>query len=274
MGYTVQVPQEVFAASGYLAGDDLNRATLLNRLVADAEVRAILCARGGFGSMRLLEAIDYRQAEAQPKYFMGFSDVTALLAAFHRCSHLVVFHGPTVSQLADADPATVEAMARVLSGALTVSLPAEEVLRPGNARGPLMGGNLTTLCHLVGTPYFPSLTGSILLLEDRGEALYRVDRMLQHLKLAGCLKGIAGLALGRFDDCLPAQGLRQLVTERFREAEIPILAGLPVGHGALNRAIPLGLPAVLDTDRLQLRIMRSKPLSRPAAGRSTPHPAL
>jgi muramoyltetrapeptide carboxypeptidase len=250
----------VFAAAGYLAGDDLGRAASFNRLLADPGVHAILCARGGYGSMRLLEAIDYRLAAQRPKRFIGFSDLTALLAALQSRSGLVVFHGPTVTQLAEAEGATLRSVARQLAGSGTVALRAGRVLRTGRASGPLAGGNLTILCHLAGTPYFPPLAGRILLLEDRGEALYRVDRMLRHLQLTGCLEGIAGLALGRFDDCGAPEALDRLVLELVGAAAIPILADLPVGHGRCNRVVPLGVPARLDGERRQLRILLPSPV--------------
>jgi len=125
-------------------------------------------------------------------------------------------------------------------------------LRSGRATGVLCGGNLTTLCHLLGTPYQPSFRHRILFLEDRGEAAYRIDRMLTQLKLAGCLDGIRGLILGSFTDCGSEQEIFEIVADRFPDASVPILAGFPAGHAEPNLTLPLGIKAVLDADRQAL----------------------
>lgn len=122
-------------------------------------------------------------------------------------------------------------------------------LKPGCASGPVLAGNLTTLCHLIGTRYAPLLHGHILLLEERGEATYRIDRMLTHMKLAGCFKGLVGLALGSFEGCGGYKGLYKIIKGIFNEESIPILAGLDVGHGRRNLTIPIGIEATLDADR-------------------------
>ena len=259
LGLEVFTPPELLNATGYLAGPDQHRARFVNQLFADKSVDAIICARGGYGSIRILSLLDYQMIAANPKVFIGFSDITALLTVLvDRCG-LATFHGPVVTSLADAPAATRDSLLRAVtsdakleirgSGGLTIS--------PGSVAGIVYGGNLTTLCHLVGTPYAPKLTDKILFLEDRAEAPYRIDRMLAHMKLAGCFEQLAGIALGSFENCGPLDDIYNIVAETFRDKPLPILAGLDVGHGKNNFTLPLGVEATLDADRHSLSYHRT-----------------
>ena len=232
----------------YLAGSDEYRASRFNEFVQDPEIKGILCARGGYGSLRILPDIAYEQLRATPKSLVGFSDITALLLACHVKTGLVCYHGPTVSTLATSDQETIESFWRALSSNATVELLFAEAvcLRLGRCEGPVLGGNLTTLIHLLGTSFLPSLSEAILFLEDRGERLYRVDRMLTQLIHTGLAQEISGLILGDFSENGPRDELNDLVQERFASASFPILSGAPVGHGRRNLTLPLGLPATLD----------------------------
>ena len=232
----------------YLAGSDEYRASRFNEFVQDPEIKGILCARGGYGSLRILPDIAYEQLRATPKSLVGFSDITALLLACHVKTGLVCYHGPTVSTLATSDQETIESFWRALSSNATVELLFAEAvcLRLGRCEGPVLGGNLTTLIHLLGTSFLPSLAGAILFLEDRGEKLYRIDRMLTQLIHTGLAQEISGLILGDFSENGPRDELNDLVQERFASASFPILSGAPVGHGRRNLTLPLGLPATLD----------------------------
>ena len=209
MGFQILVSDEIFEKTGYLAGNDTRRARLVNQLFKDPAVNAIVCARGGFGSFRILPLVDFDAIRENPKVFIGFSDITALLTAITTRSELVSFHGPVVTTLAGAPEVT----RNTLLGAVSSDEPLEVqpadgiVIQAGRARGTLIGGNLTTLCHLLGTPFEPSFKHRILLLEDRGEALYRIDRMLLQMKLAGCFDDIAGLVLGSFEGCGSLDGI-------------------------------------------------------------------
>ena len=251
MGFQTRVPDEVFDRTGYLAGSDAQRARLLNQLFEEPDVQAIVCARGGFGCLRILPLVDFDIISAHPKVFVGFSDITALLAAITRQSGLVTFHGPMVTPLATAPELT----RRSLSDAITSDAPVEIapaagiVLQAGQATGPVIGGNLATLCHLLGTPFEAGFENHILLLEDRGEAPYRIDRMLSQMKLAGRFKGIAGIILGRFKDCGNLDEIYRIFQDRFQDMHIPILAGFDVGHSRQNMTIPIGMTATLDTDQ-------------------------
>ncbi len=249
MGFKLVVPDGVFNKRSYLAGSDEQRAEVVNQLFADDAIDAIVCARGGFGSMKILSLLDYDIIRCHPKICVGFSDISALLYALHAETGLVTFHGPTVTTLARANPFNIDAFTGALSAEDPLKLQAIEpmVIRPGRAEGPIMGGNLTTLCHLTGTAYAPSFGSAILFIEDRGEATYRIDRMLTQMKMAGCFNGLAGLILGSFTDCGDFEPIVQVVTDLFKEDTFPIMAGFPIGHGADNVTVPIGLPAALDT---------------------------
>ena len=250
MGFATVIPEEIMAADRYLAGPDAQRAVLLQRLFEDDRIEAVICARGGYGCLRVLPLLDYERIAAHPKIFVGFSDVTALLSAITQRCGFAVLHGPVVTSLADGVESTRESLLAAISTDTTAMLrPAGAVtVRPGRARGVVAGGNLTTLCHLIGTPFQPSFRGRIVFMEDRGEAPYRIDRMLTQLKLAGCLEGVRGLALGNFTDCGSYEEVLGVFGERFADADIPILAGLPVGHAEPNLTLPFGIRAVLDAD--------------------------
>jgi muramoyltetrapeptide carboxypeptidase len=250
MGFETVIPEEIMAADRYLAGPDARRAALLQGLFENDRVDAVICARGGYGCLRILPLLDFERIAARPKVFVGFSDVTALLAAITRRCGFAAFHGPVVTSLADGVESTRESLlAAIASDTGAILRPAAAVtVRPGRAPGVVCGGNLTTLCHLIGTPFLPSFRNRLLFLEDRGEAPYRIDRMLTQLKLAGCLEGLCGLALGNFTDCGSYEEVLGVFGERFADADIPILAGLPVGHAEPNLTVPLGVNAVLDAD--------------------------
>lgn len=251
MGFEVFIPERLFESKGYLAGPDLHRAALVNQLFADASINAIMCARGGYGSMRLLPLLDYDIIENNPKVFLGFSDVSAILAALLSRCGLVGFHGPMVTTLADLPEKTLQSLSHAISSddTLKIKLSNGVTVKPGSVSGPVWGGNLTTLCHLVGTPFEPSFKNKIVFLEDLGEAPYRVDRMLAHMKLAGCFEGVAGLILGSFNECGSMHEICAIVADIFDDCQIPVLAGLDAGHGTNNLTLPLGIKAALDADR-------------------------
>ena len=232
----------------YLAGSDEYRASRFNQFVQDPEIRGLFCARGGYGSLRILSELSYDRLRSTPKPLVGFSDITALLLACYRQTGLVCFHGPTVSTLATADQNTVDSLWKALSitEPMQVHFPEALCLKPGSCVGPVLGGNFTTLSHLLGTDFFPSFTGAILLLEDRGEPTYRIDRMLTQLLHTGFFGDVAGLILGDFSDSGSHDELNELVQERLASTSFPILSGVPIGHEQQNLTLPLGLPATLD----------------------------
>ena len=251
MGYRTSIPPELFLANGYLAGSDFQRAQLVNRFFADSSIKAVFCAKGGFGSIRILPLLDYAVIRKHPKIFLGFSDITALLVVVYLKCNLVTYHGPIITTLGNSDQKSKDALTAALSSDENIEIKTSKgvTLQSGSVSGPVLAGNLTTLCHLVGTPYEPRFKGNILLLEDRGEAPYRLDRMMSQMKLAGCFEGLAGLALGYFKDCGQEKEIHRIVKDIFADHPLPILAGLDFGHGPSNITIPIGLEATLDADR-------------------------
>lgn len=255
LGLKTRLPEALFARNGYLAGSDAQRAQQLNELFADDQVKAIFCARGGYGAIRILPCLDVSLIKAHPKIIIGYSDITAILSVVSAKTGLVVFHGPLITELGSENLESVDSMAAALMGAQPITLKSKtaQVICPGTARGIVAGGNLTTLVHLLGTPFAPGLKGCILFLEDRGEAAYRVDRMLMQMKLAGCFDQVAGLVLGQFEDCGNEAQIHEIVKELLGEYAFPVVAGFCLGHGRPNYTLPLGLPAALDTQRCCLQ---------------------
>lgn len=249
LGFKTIFPEQIFERQGFLAGDDERRAQTLNALLADGEVKAVIGARGGYGSMRILDRINYKRLRDAPKLVIGFSDLTAMLLAMHCRTGLVTFHGPVVSSLAEADQETVAYLGRLLTGetVFPIYLDGMKMIRPGRVTGPLIGGNLTLLTHLLATPWMPATKGAILFLEDTGEAPYRLDRMLTALRLAGIFRDCAGIILGHFLECGPESEIEAVLDRTLGDFSGPVVSGLPVGHGTRNLTLPLGPLAVLDT---------------------------
>ncbi|WP_229073365.1 LD-carboxypeptidase [Actinoplanes sp. DH11] len=235
-GLTVRVGAHALRRDGYLAGTDEERLADLNAAFADRDVRGIICLRGGYGVQRIVDAVDYDAVRRDPKLVMGFSDITALHAALWRRTGLATVHGPTGASL----PLS-EAAART---ALMTTDPVVVRGRPGRGRatGVLLGGNLTMLAADAGTPGALDLRGAILLVEDVGEPAYKVDRMLVQLRRSGVLDGVAGFAVGQFSPAEP----RRVIDEHLGASGVPLLRGLPIGHGRRQVAVGLGVPACLD----------------------------
>lgn len=255
MGFQVKTPEGIFERKRYMAGSDKHRAEQLMAFFKDSEVRAIFCVRGGFGSARTLPFLNFDEIAANPKIFVGFSDITVLLAAFYQTLGFVAFHGPLVTRLGESSEKTKASLLKAIASDQPITLVPREpvVLHSGYASGPVIGGNLTTMCHLIGTPYEPDFNGALLLLEDHGEALYRIDRMLCHLRLSGRLQQIAGVVLGSFKECGDINMVYDIIKDHCAAKDIPVLAGFEIGHDAENLAIPIGLWAELDTGNSVLR---------------------
>ncbi|MDA8142346.1 MAG: LD-carboxypeptidase [Desulfobacteraceae bacterium] len=255
MGYHVRLADGLFAAQGYLAGPDTQRATQIHAMFQDDSVDAVMCARGGFGCTHLLPLLDFELIRLNPKPFIGFSDITILHQAFFLRTGLVTFHGPLVCTLRNSDEVSRDSWQQALTHdqPLCFQTQASQSIRSGRAEGMLVGGNLSNLCHLVGTPFSVNYRDCILFIEDTGEALYRIDRMLTQMWMAGCLDGVVGVVLGNFENCGSEEGLRDLIGAQFKN--IPIAAGLMAGHGEPNLTLPLGLPALLDANAGRLTLL-------------------
>lgn len=259
MGFQVLIEDQVFQHHRYFAGKDEQRAQHLNMMFENRDVNAIICARGGYGAMRILPFLNYEMISEHPKPFVGFSDISALLATLYQKCGMVVFHGPTVTTLGKNDRETANCLKQVLYGNDPDRLDAQNgrVIHKGMASGPVLCANLTTLSHLMGTPFFPDLDGHILVIEDIGEKPYRIDRMLAQLKLSGKLNKIRGLALGNFSNCGPGDEIHMLFKEITKDMDMPVLTGFQLGHQGLNQTVPVGVHGILDTEKKQLLFSES-----------------
>ncbi|WP_281905043.1 S66 peptidase family protein [Phytohabitans aurantiacus] len=254
-GLRPMLAPNAYARQGYLAGADVLRAADLNTAFADPEVRGVLCTRGGYGAQRVVDAIDMAAVRRDPKVVAGFSDITGLQLALWRGARLATVHGPGVAWLEErTPPLSAESLRAALMSTDPVVVKRIEseqtapVTVPGAASGTLIGGNLSLLASSVGTPDMPDLTGAIVLLEDVDEAPYRVDRMLTHLRRAGALAGIAGVAVGQFTNCADdwPVSVVEVLLDRLGDLGVPVLGGLPIGHGYGQLTVPVGVPATMD----------------------------
>jgi len=250
IGVSCVFSEELFESQGYLAGSDAHRAKLLHEMFLNESVKAVWCARGGYGSLRILSMINYDVIRSHPKLFIGSSDITTLLNTFYFKCGFVTFHGPMIESLGNADQLTIESLKAVLFSPqkIEISPPKGAVIKSGISRGNVSGGNLSTLCHLAGTPFAPNLSGHLLFIEDIGEAPYRIDRMLTQMRIAGMFDGIIGIILGSFVNCGKTEDIYKIVDDVFRDTNFPILGGFDVGHGKPNFIIPFGVEAILNTD--------------------------
>jgi muramoyltetrapeptide carboxypeptidase len=248
---------DLFAREGFLAGADAARLSAFRAALGDPETAAIVAARGGYGATRLLPELEVAKVRRANKWLVGFSDVTALHALWAR-AQVCSIHGPMVASLSDAPQAVRDAWFALLEGAPAPPLRQLERVRPGRARGRLLGGNLTVLAALVGTPYMPDLRGAVLLLEDISERPYRQDRTLTTLLQAGALQDLAGAVLGQFTQCEPGpDGVTALsvLAERLGTLRIPIVANAPFGHVPDNVPMLLGAEVELDADTGSLHFL-------------------
>ncbi len=268
LGYRVEIGRHAMAQYGYLAGTDEERAADFNDMLHNRAVKAIFALRGGYGTPRILDLIDYRSARRDPKILVGYSDITGLQLAFLRKTGLVTFSGPMVAvEMWDhIDPFTEENFWRIVTSGSSVGRLQNSGDEPlvahnkGRASGIIVGGNFSLLASLIGTPYLPDLRNAILILEDVDEAPHRVDRMFAQLRHTGILKNIAGLVLGKFTDCVPGDPskphltIEQVLQETVSAVRCPVLTNLQYGHIAKKLTIPFGVRATLDTRTTSLRV--------------------
>ena len=272
LGLEVRRAPHLFDRRGYLAGSDADRAADINQQFAAADVSGLIALRGGWGCARILELLDYSLIRRRPKVVLGFSDITALHMAIHSQTGLVTFHGPVGTS--NWTPFTTRNVCQILLEGQTPSFsnpaPADgegartrhriRTIRPGRARGPLLGGNLTVLAALMGSRFLPEWNGAILFLEDVGEEIYRVDRMLTQLKLAGVLDHIAGLVFGHCTDCRPGSGFGSLTLDEVLEdhllpLHIPAWKGAMIGHIDDQLTLPQGIQAEIDAAAGTIRLL-------------------
>ena len=263
IGFKVVIGAHAFDKHGYFAGTDRDRAADINRMFADPEIDGIVCYTGGWGSPRVLPLLDYATIARNPKVFVGFSDITALLNPIYQRTGLVTFHGPVGGS--GFEPYTLANFRRVIMSAEPAGLLAQpekrpsdlvqranRVLRiaPGKATGRLVGGNLTMIASLMGTPYELETAGNLVFLEDIREEVYRIDRMLTQMALAGKFDQAAGVIFGRCSECEAKGGfsLEEVLRDRFGALKIPVISGLSFGHIEQKLTLPVGALATLDGD--------------------------
>jgi len=263
LGWESVVGDHVLDRYSYFAAPDSHRIADFNAALRDDTIDAIWCLRGGYGAMRIVEQLDYDAARRHPKPVMGYSDISVLHAAIGRACEIVSYHSPNART-------TLSPFARdsfekaLLHGQDSCGVaPGARVIRGGRARGRLAGGNLALISSLVGTPYFPDLDGAILVIEDTNEGLYRIDRMLTQLALAGELAALKGIAFGYCTSCdgdespgdtRESRTLDDVLLEFADAIGIPCIAGIPMGHVDDQWTIPLGASATLDADSVTLNV--------------------
>ncbi len=268
LGFDVVFAAHTTAARGYLAGTDADRAADVWAMLARPDVDAVLCQSGGYGAARTLLHLDraaLRGLAARPKPLIGYSDITVLHALVARELGWISFYGPMLTSLAAATPYTVAAFRAALmaTAPLTVAAPADgpavATIAGGRARGRLAGGCLSLVASLIGTPWAWDFRGAIVVLEDLNEAPYRLDRLLVQLRLSGALDGCAGILVGEHVGCdppadRPSLTLPEVFAELLGPLGVPVLYGLPVGHGRHLATLPLGAMAELDADAGRLHV--------------------
>ena len=264
----------VLSKFGYLAGKDEMRAREINRMFSDKSIDAIWCVRGGYGAARILPMLDYDIIRANPKVLIGYSDVTALLHGIFLETGLVCFHGPVgASNFTDYTTKQVTDVLMTPKVNQVIPFPKENlskadpayqpyVIQSGKATGQLIGGNLTLVTSLMGTPYELDLKDKLVFLEDIGEKPYRLDRMFTQLLLAGKLQDAVGIVLGVFSDCEAGVNdnsltLREMMEDRLTNLGIPVVYGMSFGHIGNNFTIPMGINATIDTKQKTLTLLET-----------------
>jgi muramoyltetrapeptide carboxypeptidase len=259
LGFRVRVSSHALDRTGILAGSDQDRAAELAAFFADSSINAIFGARGGYGCGRILPLLDFAEIARTPKIFLGFSDATFLLNALVAKSALACFHGPMVAMdfARGVTRRSLDQLARLMRGeAQGFELEAREAIRPGTAEGELIGGCLSVVVAMLGTPWAPGFDGRILFLEDTGEKAYRIDRMLVQLRQAGVFDQVAGVVFGGMRPVEGSEQERALIAEFVADQTAalpcPVLFGIEAGHGTENFTLPFGVRVRLESDRRRL----------------------
>jgi muramoyltetrapeptide carboxypeptidase len=281
-GFKVKYSENMRVKKGFLAGTDKQRLQDLHSMFEEPEVKGVVCARGGYGSGRLLPFIDYELIKANPKVFVGYSDITALLFAIHAKTGLVCFHGPVgASTFSGFTSEQFEDVIIKGKNKTTIERPKKwddlddpayqlSKINHGEAKGALIGGNLSLIVSLMGTPYDIDFTDKIVFIEDVGESPYKVDRMLTQILNSRKFETAKGIVLGVFNDCetkpddpdfSQSLSLKEVLEDRFSNLNIPVIYGLPIGHIGDNATLAFGVQAELNVEKAQLKILESGVLS-------------
>jgi len=274
LGLVPRLAPHLLDRYGYLAGQDKDRAADINQLFADPQVAALLPIRGGWGSSRMLPYLDYDRIRQNPKILVGFSDITALTLAIYGRTRVVTFHGP--NGLTSWRPQQTEYFRRILFAGEAITFQnlkdgddedrlmqvknRIQTITPGQARGRLIGGNLSVFSGIVGSPYVPDFQGAILFLEDTNENIYRIDRLMTHLKIAGVFDKLAGFIFGQCSGCAPdadygSLTLEEVVWDHIKPLGIPAWYGAMIGHIEPIVTLPIGLEVEIDASAGTIRML-------------------
>jgi muramoyltetrapeptide carboxypeptidase len=271
LGLELVTPRDAYPTHGFLAGTDEARAWEFNTLADQDDLDLLLCVRGGYGTLRILDQIHYQAAAAKPRVLIGYSDITALQLALYRHAGWKGLSGAMLAvEWPEPDPRWQEPYWQLLSGAEAVSLTPLDgsqpiPMVPGEASGVLLGGNLAMIARLVGTPYLPDLAGCILFLEDVGETPYRLDALLAQLRLSGALANLSGVVLGQFTDSAPPPdrpsfSVEEVLEHYFGQASYPVVRNWNYGHFALKIPMPIGVQASLEVSGQGVTLTTREPL--------------
>lgn len=276
LGLVPRLAPHVLERYGYLGGKDKDRAADINQFFSDSSVAAILPIRGGWGCSRILPYLDYQRIRQNPKILVGFSDITALILALNAQTNLVTFHGP--NGLSSWRTTQTDYFRRVLFSGETVTFQNQkdgddsnrlmqvkyrvQTITSGKAKGRLIGGNLSVLSAIVGSPYLPDFKGAILFLEDLNENIYRIDRMMTQLKIAGIFDKLAGFIFGQCSNCSPdadygSLTLEEVLWDHIKPLGIPAWNGAMIGHMENVLTLPIGLEVEIDADAGTIRMLEA-----------------
>ena len=270
MGFHVKISPQNFLRKDQFAGNDYDRAGAIEAMFKDREVKAIVCARGGYGALRIIDLLDYDLIAKNPKIFVGYSDITALLISIYTETGLITFHGPMLhSFINEADSFTITYLQYAICSDepynANFSIDTQvRVLRPGIAEGELIGGNLSILVNLIGTPHDFDTSGKILFIEDVDEYLYNLERMLIHLKRSGKIDKLAGLIIGEMKDIkdnnIPfGKDIDGMVLDIVGNTTFPIVTNFPCGHNKNQMTIPISVMARLECDENRANLAMPEP---------------
>ena len=264
-GYRVKLGKHVYDRYGYLAGIDVDRAADINAMFADRTIKAILPIRGGWGLNRILDRLDYNLIRHNPKIVIGYSDITSLLLAIYALTGIITFHGPV--GISNWNDFTLNYFENIIlqKKAVTLKNPSEisvKTITPGRVRGRIFGGNLTVITSTIGSPYLPSFDGAILFVEEVSEDIYKIDRMLTQLKIAGILDRLSGFIFAQCKNCGnpqdedPSLTLDQILDDIIKPLKIPAWYGAAIGHIPNKFTVPIGLDVEIDATLGQIKMLQ------------------
>jgi muramoyltetrapeptide carboxypeptidase len=263
LGYNVKLGRHIYAKKGYLSGIDEKRVSDLHELFCDNDVKAIFCSRGGYGSIRILDLVDYELIRRNPKIFIGFSDITALEVSIFTKTGLLTFYGPMIAPDSnnEMDFSAFDFLFKIItsqSSFYKINISNQNVVKKGRSKGILIGGCLSVFSSLLGTEYIPNLENAIIFFEDIDEEPYRIDKYLNQLRLCGLFDNASGFVFGKFVNCESRQKnykgptVDEVINDIISNLKVPVIKNFDFGHIKGKLTIPMGIKATIDTDKLYI----------------------